>query len=74
MVFFEMYTAKPELKHKGGETTHIFYTNSSGMIIVIVCITNGSNIDTLSGCSQSVCRLLQLTTNQYFKDDTNPVA
>ena len=47
MVFFELYTAKPWLKHKGGETSRIFYTNSSGMIVVIVCITNGSSIDTL---------------------------
>ena len=52
MVFFKLYTAKPRLKHKGGETPHIFYTNSSGMIVVIVCSTNGSGIDTLPGCSQ----------------------
>ena len=75
MVFFELYTVKPQLKHKGGETSRIFYTNSSRMIIVIiVCITNGSSIDTLPGCSQSLCCLLQIITNEYFKDDTNPVA
>ena len=28
------------------------------MIVVIVCITNGGNIDTLPGCNQSVCCLL----------------
>ena len=54
MVFFELYTTKPRLKLKGGETSRIFYTNSSGMIVVIVCIINGSSIDTLPGCSQSV--------------------
>ena len=54
MVFFELYTAKARVKHKGGETSRFFYTNSSGMIVVIVCITNGSSIDTLPGCSQSV--------------------
>ena len=43
MVFFELYTAKARVKHKGGETSRIFYTNSSGMIVVIVCITNGSS-------------------------------
>ena len=74
MVFFEFYTAKTWLKHEGGETSRIFYTNSSGMIVVIVCITNGSSIDTLPGGSQSLCCLLQLTANEYFKDDTNPVA
>ena len=58
MFFFELCTAKPRLKHKGGETSCIFYTNSSGMIVVIVRITNGSSIDTLPGCSQSVCCLL----------------
>ena len=58
MVFFELYTAKVRVDHKGGETSRIFYTNSSGMIVVIVCITNGSSIDTLPGCSQSVCCLL----------------
>ena len=60
MVFFELYTAKGRVKLKGGETSRIFYTNSSGMIniVVIVCITNGSSIDTLPGCSQSVCCLL----------------
>ena len=63
MVFFELYTPKARVKHKGGETSRIFYTNSSGMIVVIVCITNGSSIDTLPGCSQFVCCLLQLTTN-----------
>ena len=52
MVFFELYTAKSQLKHKGGETSRIFYTNSSGMIIVIVYIINGSSIDTLLACSQ----------------------
>ena len=74
MVFFELYNAKPRLKHKGGETSRIFYTNSSRMIVVIVCIINGSSIYTLPGCSQFVCCLLYLTTNEYFKDDTNPVA
>ena len=74
MVFFELYTAKLWLKHEGGETSHIFYTNSSGMIVIIVCITNGSSIHTLPGCSQSVCCLLKLNTNEYFKYDTNPVA
>ena len=47
MVFFELYTAKPRLKHIGCETSRIFHTNSSGMIVVIVYITNGSSIDTL---------------------------
>ena len=42
MVFFELYTAKLRLKHKGGETLRIFYTNSSGMIVVIVWITNAA--------------------------------
>ena len=50
MVFFELYTAKPRLQHKGGETSRIFYTNSNRMIVIIVCITNGSSIDTLPGC------------------------
>ena len=54
MVFFELYTTKPRLKHKGGETSHIFYTNSSGMFVIIVCITNYSGIDTLPGFSRSV--------------------
>ena len=54
MVFFELYTAKARVKHKGGETSRIFYTNSSRMIVVIVCIINGSSIDTLPGCSQFV--------------------
>ena len=58
MVFFELYTAKLLLKHKVVETSRIFNTNSSGMIVVIVCITNDSSIDTLPGCSQSVCCLL----------------
>ena len=58
MVFFELYTAKPRLKHKGGKTSHIFYTSSNGMIVVIVCITNGSSINTMPGCSQSVSCLL----------------
>ena len=58
MVFFELYTAKARVKHEGCETSRIFYTNSSGMIVVIMCITNGSSIDTLPGCSQSVCCLL----------------
>ena len=58
MVFFELYTAKARVKQKGGETSRIFYTNSSGIIVVIVCITNGSSIDTLPGSSQSVCCLL----------------
>ena len=38
MVFFELYTAKPQLKHKEGETSHIFYTNNSGMIVVVACV------------------------------------
>ena len=58
MVFFELYTAEPWLKHKGGEASRIFYTNSSRMIVVIVRIINGSSIDTLPGCSQFVCCLL----------------
>ena len=58
MVYFELYAAKPMRKHKGGETSRIFYTNSSRMIVVIVCITNGSSIDALPGCSQSGCLLL----------------
>ena len=58
MVFFELYTAKPRLKHKRGEVSHIFYANSIGMIVVIVCITNGSSIDSLPGCRQSLCCLL----------------
>ena len=36
MVFFELYTTKPRVKHKGGEISRIFYTNSSRMIVVIV--------------------------------------
>ena len=55
MVFFEFYAAKLQLKHKGGETSRIFYTNSSVVILIIVCITNSSSIDTLPGCSQSRC-------------------
>ena len=58
MVSFELYTAKPRLKHKGGETSRIFYTNSSEMIVIIVYIINSSSIDTLPGCSQSVNCLL----------------
>ena len=58
MIFFEFYTAKPRLKHKGGETSHTLCTNSRGMIVVIVCLTNGSSIDILPGCSKSVCCLL----------------
>ena len=54
MVFFELYTAKARVKHKGGETSCIFYTNSSGMIVVIVYITNGSSIDTLPGSSVAI--------------------
>ena len=65
MVFFELYTTKPRLKHKGGETSRIFYTNSSGMIVVIVCITNGSSTDTLPGCSQSVVASLLLIVANY---------
>ena len=55
MAFFELYTDKPQLKHKGDETSCIFYTNSSGVIVIIVCITKGSSIDTLPDCSQSRC-------------------
>ena len=66
MVFFELYTAKARVKHKGGETSRIFYTNSSGMIVVIVCITNGSSIDTLPGCSQSVCCLLIVVNHKLL--------
>ena len=58
MVFFQLYTAKPWLEHIEGETSRIFYTNSSGMIVIIVCITNYSSIDTPPGFSQSVCCLL----------------
>ena len=58
MVFFELYTATPRLKHKGGEISRYFYTNSSRMIVIIVCITNGSSIGTVGGCSQSLCCLL----------------
>ena len=58
MAFFELYTAKPQVKHKGGETSRIFYTNSSGIIVIFVCSTNGSSIDTLPSGSQSLCCLL----------------
>ena len=47
MVFFELCTAKPRLEHKGGETSRIFYTNSSRMIVVMCASTNGSSIDTV---------------------------
>ena len=50
--------AKLLLKHKGGEMSIIFYTNSSRIIVIIVCIANGSSIDTPPGCSQFLYYLL----------------
>ena len=41
MVFFELYTAKARVKHKaGGETSRIFYTNSTCSILApCYCVT-----------------------------------
>ena len=56
MVFFkELYTTKSWLKHKGGETSCIFYTISSGMIVIIVCITNSSKIVVVASLFVAYC-------------------